>query len=543
MKINIKQRFTTARRLLTTVFTIAVLAIPSLVPATTHAAANNTEGTTITNNALSTVGSATDISQIKTAMNSFLGQYGLTFTDTCTQPGYCTGGDLTNDDLSVEKPFATDFINAFSVINTGLVAATQLQSIGFVTDLSGAIGGAAGLNFTSSILYNMPNLVYGGNGEYDSVFYHEFGHSVGYLIQNDETLRNQWLSYNVPGLPLLDPSAQNYSWFMYDNDAINNFCPDTEASQYCRSQSVPYGFVSVYSHNTLQEDYAETFAAMFSHYDEQNPWYPDISYGDLVDWIPNDPYLGSKVEMMRNVIKTADPTTDENVYGYAGIPINTDIPQPQEPEEPEEPEDDTIIIHDGETRSIDSTVNDVIVEGGGTLKGTGTIRNLTVHTSGNAQPGHSPGCLTITGDYTLHGIFQAELGGTTPCTDYDQFITSGAVNLTGSTLDAAAYHGYDFKVGQTFTILKNNATSPIVGTFNDLAEGAQFRIGDYMVRITYQGGDGNDVVLKVTSRIPTAPNTGFMLLKNNPLLTVLTLFTAAAAILVLNKKLRGSVRA
>ena len=49
--------------------------------------------------------------------------------------------------------------------------------------------------------------------------------------------------------------------------------------------------------------------------------------------------------------------------------------------------------------------------------------------------------------------------------------------------------------GDTFTIIDNDGTDPVVGTFTGLAEGAYFTVGIDTYKISYAGGtDNNDVV-------------------------------------------------
>ncbi len=88
--------------------------------------------------------------------------------------------------------------------------------------------------------------------------------------------------------------------------------------------------------------------------------------------------------------------------------------------------------------------------------------------------------------------------GTTPDTEYSQLNVAGAVNLTGAAL--ALSGSYTPVVGDAFTIVANDASDPVAGTFAGLPEGAI--IADFLgsglnAIITYVGGDGNDVVLHV----------------------------------------------
>ncbi len=75
---------------------------------------------------------------------------------------------------------------------------------------------------------------------------------------------------------------------------------------------------------------------------------------------------------------------------------------------------------------------------------------------------------------------------------------TGTVTLAGSTLSRSL--GFTPTNGETFTIIKS--TAPIVGTFSGLAEGASLTINNIPFHITYEGGDGHDVVL--TQAVQTA---------------------------------------
>ncbi|HZQ84625.1 MAG TPA: hypothetical protein VFA83_07295, partial [Acidimicrobiales bacterium] len=95
-------------------------------------------------------------------------------------------------------------------------------------------------------------------------------------------------------------------------------------------------------------------------------------------------------------------------------------------------------------------------------------------------------------------------------TGYDQVNVIGATNLNGAFLDVVP--GFQPTVGQQFTIINNDGSDPVQGTFDGLAQGAGFGAGGAFFKINYQGGDGNDVVLTATGPPPvsilTAPGSG-----------------------------------
>lgn len=200
----------------------------------------------------------------------------------------------------------------------------------------------------------------------------------------------------------------------------------------------------------------------------------------------------------------------------------------------------TIDVPTNVTAIVDGTYGDTTVEKGGTLKGIGTMASLEVFNGGTVAPGHSPGCLTITGGLNEGGTYQAEIGGTTACTGYDQLVVNGAVVLddgqtpaTQGKLQLSLVNGFKPKAGQTFEILNNTGNGAISNTFAGLPEGATVTVSGYVFKITYKGGTGNDVVLTVVS----APNTGFALLQSQPL-TVLAGTTLVGATFLYGAKRR-----
>ncbi len=194
-------------------------------------------------------------------------------------------------------------------------------------------------------------------------------------------------------------------------------------------------------------------------------------------------------------------------------------------------ENETAIMAQGAVRSS------VMVQTGGVLKGLGSFKySIWIQDGGTVEPGMSPGCLS-SDMLQLYGTYQFELGGSDPCTGYDQLKvmnttqTSSTVILgSNSVLATSRYNGYTPEQGQAFTIIEVAGSQAVDGTFKDLPEGATFEQNGVVFKITYKGGDGNDVVLTVQNQ-PTAPDTGFALVSANPLLTLGA--TAGAALLLL----------
>ncbi|MFO0803525.1 MAG: autotransporter-associated beta strand repeat-containing protein [Gemmataceae bacterium] len=163
-----------------------------------------------------------------------------------------------------------------------------------------------------------------------------------------------------------------------------------------------------------------------------------------------------------------------------------------------------------------SAATDVTTSGSGVIGGFGTIQGVTVVTSGGSLlPGDTNTVGTLnTGNVTFNSgsFFGVKLTGFVVG---DSLNVTGTVNLGGATLfaiDSLAALG-------TFTIINNDGTDPIVGTFAGLPEGATFH-GDNgkPFLITYRGGDGNDVVLTPetlpTRLLATGPGNGGGVLLN-----------------------------
>ncbi len=106
--------------------------------------------------------------------------------------------------------------------------------------------------------------------------------------------------------------------------------------------------------------------------------------------------------------------------------------------------------------------------------------------------------MLTTGNLALStGAFlEAEVGGTTAGVGgYDQIVVNGTVSLADATLTIDLISSFDPAFGDAFTIIQNDGTDAIAGTFAGLAEGAQFVADGRAFTITYQGGDGNDAVV------------------------------------------------
>lgn len=208
--------------------------------------------------------------------------------------------------------------------------------------------------------------------------------------------------------------------------------------------------------------------------------------------------------------------------------------------------DENLTVNANEILTFDGVRANVNVAMGAVLKGVGVATKvLYVGVGGVIAPGHSPGCIS-SDTLSLYGEYQFELGGAEPCTGYDQLKVTNKTTTTGytvsfgttptATLATSRFNGYTPSQGQVFTIIDNQGSLPVDGTFKDLAEGATFTQNGIVFKVSYKGGDGNDVTLTVQNA-PTTPDTGLALLTANPLLTI-GLMTAAAGALMVGARYR-----
>lgn len=159
------------------------------------------------------------------------------------------------------------------------------------------------------------------------------------------------------------------------------------------------------------------------------------------------------------------------------------------------------------------TTAEVTVDADAVLGGSGAINaDVTVHSDGSFTPGSSPGFIS-TEYLTLEAgsSLDVEINGTIAGSEYDQVQVTGEVNLTGAKLNISST--FTATAGTEFLLIDNDDVDSVTGEFVDRAEGTLFTFNGNQVYITYQGGDGNDVVLIVNSP-PVADNQAFAIDEN-----------------------------
>jgi len=141
---------------------------------------------------------------------------------------------------------------------------------------------------------------------------------------------------------------------------------------------------------------------------------------------------------------------------------------------------------------------------GGVLTGRGFVGTITGGAGGLLDPGAGGGVISN----ALHSrsvalnsstTFRAKLLSRDPGFENHKLQVTGSVSLGGSALDFyLVYPSYFIPAsGDKFVLIENDGTDPVMGTFAGLPEGAVFTrpTPNLRWRITYAGGDGNDVML------------------------------------------------
>jgi hypothetical protein len=99
------------------------------------------------------------------------------------------------------------------------------------------------------------------------------------------------------------------------------------------------------------------------------------------------------------------------------------------------------------------------------VSGTGTISATDIIIEGTVAPGDSPGCINFGGNVTFNAaaLLLIEIGGLTPCTEYDRIAVTNQLTVNGATL---AIMPLDFTpaFGDRFDILDFGSFSGSFGT-------------------------------------------------------------------------------
>ena len=228
--------------------------------------------------------------------------------------------------------------------------------------------------------------------------------------------------------------------------------------------------------------------------------------------------------------------TPNGLYGNAHEPklIKLDGEKPNE----------VLTVKKGETVLLNGSRSMSVYEGGvinGNITG-GEFNVYGVVSLGNNSPSKNTMRVFVLQD---PGVYKVKILNKD---HYDQIAAEG-VGLVDGRLDLTYLEGGVIKKGDTFTIIDNKGSHPIEGSamFKDLPEGAEVTVGGAIFKISYVGGDGNDVVLTALndsvapkaskdSKAPKAPNTGGEKLAVNLIGAMAGVASAAALLIVAKRK-------
>jgi autotransporter-associated beta strand protein len=140
----------------------------------------------------------------------------------------------------------------------------------------------------------------------------------------------------------------------------------------------------------------------------------------------------------------------------------------------------------------------------GRLGGSGTIAGAVTVGDGSGRsaflsPGASAadlGTLAIQSALMFNSAatYRFQVNSTT--FEKDKVIASG-VTINGAQFSFADLGSGTFATGTVFKVIDNTSPSPIVGTFTNLGDGSTFSTNGNTYKANYQGGDGNDLTLRV----------------------------------------------
>ncbi|MES2596860.1 MAG: autotransporter-associated beta strand repeat-containing protein [Verrucomicrobiota bacterium] len=148
----------------------------------------------------------------------------------------------------------------------------------------------------------------------------------------------------------------------------------------------------------------------------------------------------------------------------------------------------------------------------GTLALSGSLMSSITTNAATLAPQGSPST-TLNLTQMSGATLRHRLNGGTVGTGYDQMTVGGTVTVAGN-LDIIAAPGI---TAGSFMLINKTSAGAISGTFTGLAEGAVFAEDGHTFKITYAGGDGNDLVLMKLTPIQVWRHTNYGTIDNTGL--------------------------
>jgi autotransporter-associated beta strand protein len=143
----------------------------------------------------------------------------------------------------------------------------------------------------------------------------------------------------------------------------------------------------------------------------------------------------------------------------------------------------------------------------GTLGGKGTIAGeVTVGTGSSSgailSPGYEHGAnklgaLTIESPLTFNADATYDVEVNSSSATADEVFANGIAINNGAQFSFGDVGGTVLPAGTVFTVIDNTAATPIDGTFSNLPDGSMFTVNGNTYQVNYEGGDGNDLTVRV----------------------------------------------
>jgi autotransporter-associated beta strand protein len=139
----------------------------------------------------------------------------------------------------------------------------------------------------------------------------------------------------------------------------------------------------------------------------------------------------------------------------------------------------------------------------GTLGGSGSVASqLTV--AANATLAPAAGTKKVA-TFTIGKSLTFQASATYTCalqaskkkSANDEVVANGVTIASGAQFNLLAKVQGKLKAGTVFTVISNTASTPISGTFANLADSTILTVGNTKLQASYEGGDGNDLTLTV----------------------------------------------
>jgi autotransporter-associated beta strand protein len=153
------------------------------------------------------------------------------------------------------------------------------------------------------------------------------------------------------------------------------------------------------------------------------------------------------------------------------------------------------VINSGSVQLVAAHPNSHLQMTGGDFFGGAAVKSIAA--GGGVIHPQSVGALSSTGNVNLGSavVFNTSIKRDAGSATSATFVVGGEVNLGNSTLTLNSNFQVAPTNGDAFKIIDKTGAGPIQGIFKVLPEAATLLIKGYPFRISYAGGDGNDVVL------------------------------------------------